>query len=332
MTTCTTSPSGERGERRVRASDVLSRDEIRALTRTSNAGGAVAVAWTWLVIVACFAALARWPHPITFAAAVVVLGGRQLALAVLMHEAAHGTLFRTRWWNDVFTDAVCARPVLGDVARYRKHHIGHHAFTGTPRDPDLGLAPTEPMTRASLARKILRDLSGVSGARRIVGLALMDLELLAYDVGGGVPARLPRRSPLAHARAFAKNAGPALVANAALFSALSAAHAAWTYAAWAVAYVTTYGLFLRVRSLAEHACTERTADPFRNTRTTRASFAARMTVAPLHVNHHLEHHLLPTVPWFRLPAMGRLLAARGAVPASSVLPDYLAVLRFVSAR
>jgi fatty acid desaturase len=86
---------------------------------------------------------------------------------------------------------------------------------------------------------------------------------------------------------------------------------------------------LRIRSLAEHACTELSTDPFRNTRTTRASLLARLTVAPIRVNYHLEHHLLVAVPYFRLPELGRLLLERGAVAAP---PSYGSVLRTVSAR
>jgi fatty acid desaturase len=85
-----------------------------------------------------------------------------------------------------------------------------------------------------------------------------------------------------------------------------------------------------VRSLAEHACTERTDDQLRNTRTTRANLLARMTFAPLHVNYHLEHHLLPTVPWWRLPALHRLLAARDVLPPASLADGYTHVLRLVS--
>jgi fatty acid desaturase len=317
-------------ERPLRASDVLSRDEIRALTRTSNAWGIAAIAWSWLVIAAVFAALARWPHPATFAAAVIVLGGRQLALAVLMHEGAHGTLFRTRALNDRLVDWLCARPVWGDVARYRRHHLQHHAHTGTERDPDLGLALARPMTRRSLARKIARDLVGVAGLRRVVGLLLIDAEVLTYDVGGG-PRREPWRGALAHAGALARNLWRPLIANAALAGALIALGHGWIYTAWIAAYLTTFSLFLRVRSLAEHACTERGGDLLRNTRTTRAGLLARITVAPLHVNLHLEHHLLPTVPWQRLPALGRLLSERGVVPAGSRARDYAEVLRAVSA-
>jgi fatty acid desaturase len=316
--------------RELSAADLLSRDEIRAFTTPSNAGGVIAIAWTWLVIAATFVALARWPHPVTFAGAVVVLGGRHLALAVMMHEAAHGTLFRTRWLNERLADWLCAAPVWSDVARYRKHHLGHHAHTGTERDPDLALAPVEPMTRASLGRKIARDLLGIAGVRRLVGLLLMDLELLTYNVGGG--ARWNRRGFAVHARASARNAHRSIAANAALLALCALAGAAWLYLAWAVAWLTTFGLFLRIRMLAEHACLERTSDPLRNTRTTRASLLARATVAPLHVNYHLEHHLLPTTPWFRLPALHRALASRGAIPPRSHARSYVEVLRTVARR
>jgi fatty acid desaturase len=312
------------------AADLLSRDEIRALTRRSNAIGALAIAWSWLVIAAAFAALAAWPHPLVFAVVVVVLGGRQLALVILMHEAAHGTLFRARWANERLADWLCARPMWSDTARYRKVHLQHHGHTGTERDPDLDLALARPMTRGSLARKIARDLLGPTGTRRVIGLLLLDADALAFDAGGSI-RRAPRRSLGHHVRALARNLWRSALANAVVLGALTLAGCPWMFVAWVVAYLSPFSLFLRVRSLAEHACMDRGPDPLRNTRTTRAGALARITVAPLHVNYHLEHHLVPTVPWFRLPALGRLLAARDAIPARSRLAGYFDVLRAVSA-
>ncbi len=313
-----------------RIADVLSRDDIRALTRSSNLAGAWAIASTWSVIALAFAALARWPTPLVFVAVVIVLGGRQLALAVMMHDAAHGTLFRTRVLNDVLGDLVCGRPVWSDVVRYRAHHLAHHAHTGTDRDPDLGLAPVEPMSRGSLARKLARDVTGASGVRRVLGLLLIDAELLGYDVGAGA-LRIQRRTPRHHVAALARNLWKPLAAQLVLAGILVAAGCGWVYLAWAVAYLTAFSLFLRVRSLAEHACMARGSDAFVTTRTTRASWLARATVAPFHVNLHLEHHLVPTVPWFRLPALSRALETRDAIPIRSRAADYIAVLSAVSA-
>lgn len=313
----------------VGAADLLDRDEIRMFTRRSNLAGAIAVAWTWLVIAGCLAAVVLVPHPAVFVVAVILVGGRQLALAVAMHEAAHGTLFASRWCNEVLVDWLCARPVWSDVARYRAHHLGHHAHTGTARDPDLGLALAEPMSRGSLVRKLLRDITGLSGLRRVLGLLAMDAELLAYDVGGN-PRRAKRQSTGAHLRALARNIWRPLLANAVLLAILAALGHAWVFSVWAVAYLTMFSLVVRVRSLAEHACTAQTDDQLRNTRTTHASLLARMTLAPLHVNFHLEHHLLPTVPYWQLPALHRRLETADALPRESLARDYLHVLQIVS--
>ena len=309
--------------------DVLTRDEIRALIAPSDAAGFRAVLTSWGIIAATFAVLARFPHPAVFVVAVVVLGGRQLALAILMHEAAHGSLFRTRWLNEVFASWVCAKPVWSDVARYRRHHLAHHAHTGTDLDPDRCLAAPFPVTRASLARKLLRDALGVTGLKQIAGLLAMDLEIIAYTVTPEV-RRLPRRPVGEHLAAGARNLAGVVVTNAVLAGALALTGHAWLYAAWGVAFLTSFGIFVRVRSIAEHACREASPDPFRNTRTTLAGPLARLLVAPHRVSYHLEHHLLMTVPYFRLPALHRLLVERGALPEGAVVHGYPAMLRLAS--
>ena len=149
----------------------------------------------------------------------------------------------------------------------------------------------------------------------------------------GWPTRLslPRngRTFRDYAAAFARNSAGFLLTNAALALGLAALGHGWVYWAWVVANLTTFNLFIRVRSLAEHACTELSPDPLRNTRTTRAGFLARATVAPLHVNYHLEHHLLPAVPYFRLAELRSILRERGVVGDA---PGYADVLRLVSSR
>ena len=310
--------------------EILSPEEIRSLTRRSNAVGFLAIGSTWAIVAGALALVARFPNPWVFALAVVVVGGRQLAFAILMHEAAHRTLFESTLLNDVVADFLCARPIGNDVARYKRHHLRHHTHTGTEENPDLGLVTPFPTTRRSLARKFARDLLGATGLKHFIGQWLIDCEVLEYTVSTGVRKK-PRgdRTALDYLRAGARNGGGFVLTNLALLGILAATGHAWLYWVWAVSYLTTFHLFVRIRSLAEHACTERSEDPFRNTRTTRAGLLARATVAPIRVNYHLEHHLLVAVPYFRLPACHALLRERGAVPEA---PGYLDVLRTVSAR
>ncbi len=314
--------------------DHFTKDEIQQLRAASDARGMLSLFTSWSLIVAAAAAVAVWPHPAMVIAAIIVIGGRQLGLVVLMHEASHRSLFRTRWLNDVVGRWLCGAPMWTRIDTYREHHMKHHAYTNTNRDPDLALVAPFPVSRRSLARKLLRDVTGLTGLKRIFGLTLMSLGLLRYSPFG-VLERAPRPTLGRMLKNGLVGMGPMLLTNAVLVSVAWAVGQTWLYALWAVAYLTVFSLVLRVRSLAEHACTapvdsEEARNPLRNTRTTRAGWLARLILAPHHVNYHLEHHLLMTVPHYRLPQMRRMLKERGAVSAD--MPTYWDVLRLVSSK
>ena len=313
---------------RRRVTDFLDADEIRELTEPSDLRGGLALATTWAMIAGCFALVAIWPRWWTVGIAVTLLGGRQLALAVLMHDAAHRCLFRSKRLNTVLGKWLCAAPIWTCLTRYRAHHLGHHAHTNGPKDPDLGLVTPFPVPPRALLRKFVRDLLGLTGVRRVVGLLAMDLGLISYTASTGFE-RLDQsgRTWGEIARGGARNLAPVVLSNFALWSILSASGHGLLYLLWIAAYLTSFSAVIRLRSIAEHACTEASTDPFFNTRTTRAGWLARLTLAPHNVNYHLEHHLLPTVPQHALPRMHRLLHERGALEGCHVAASYWKVLR-----
>ena len=101
-----------------------------------------------------------WPNPLTYILAVMLIGARQLGLAILMHDAAHGALHSNTKINDWVGEWLCAAPVGARLESYRAYHLKHHRFTEQPEDPDLALSAPFPITRKSLWRKIVRDLTG----------------------------------------------------------------------------------------------------------------------------------------------------------------------------
>ena len=308
--------------------DVLSRDEIRDLTRASNWRGALSLVSDWAVIAGSFALVAHQPDALTILAALVLIGGRQLGLSVLMHECSHRSLFRSRALNEILGRWVIAAPVWTDLDRYRKHHMKHHNHTGTEADPDLGLVTPFPAPRRSMIKRFARDLSGVTGLKRLFGLLLMDFGFIEYTASVDV-RRIDQsgRGVWDVVKTGARNLTPVVLTNALLFGALALLGHGWLYLLWVGAYLTTFSLFVRVRSMAEHACTERSADFFRNSRTTEANALSRLVVAPLNVNYHLEHHLLMTVPHYNLRRMRALLDERGALRGTHSASGYLEVLR-----
>ena len=85
-------------------SELFDKREIRELTRSSDWRGLLSVTVTWGIIGGAMALVTVVPHPSTVALALVLIAGRQLGLAVLMHEASHRSLFRTRWLNEALRE------------------------------------------------------------------------------------------------------------------------------------------------------------------------------------------------------------------------------------
>ena len=314
---------------RNKASELLRPEEIRELTRKSDAAGAWAVIHTWALIAGALALCAFMPHPVTWLVAIVVLGSRQLALAVVMHEAAHTTLMRTRWANEFLGEWLGGAPVVQNLKLYRKHHLEHHRHTNTRRDPDLSLATAFPVTPASLNRKLLRDALGLTGLKTLLGSVLMLVGFLQYDASGGQrgPDGQPRRGK-ASLRLAVECLGPVILMHALMFGALATLGVPELYALWWIAWLTVFQVLLRIRSIAEHAMTADPDDALNNSRTTATQWWERLLYAPLSVNYHLEHHMLAAVPYWSLRRMHRLLVERGVFAQPAALaPSYAAVLR-----
>ena len=294
-------------------------EERRHLLTISDARAWLSIGLDWGLIAAAFALVAVAPDPLTIVVALAVIGSRQLGLAILMHDAAHRILLRDRRWNDLVGNWLCAYPVYLDVIPYRNYHLRHHAKTWTKDDPDLPLATPFPITRASLRRKVWRDLSGRTRWKR-----------LRYTLKGdlGMSPGLGQRSDNPGFRSFRGM----VVTNLVLLGCLTAVGHPTLYLLWVGAWFTTYSLVTRIRSIAEHAMVPDPDDELRQTRTTVARWWERLLVAPNRVNFHLEHHLLMTVPHYHLPRLHRLLRERGVLERACVTRGYGSVLRLASSR
>ena len=301
----------------------LTPEEIRPLARRSDLWGALLLLHCWGVIAAALALFAVWPNPLTFLLAVVLIGSRQLGLAILMHEAAHSALFRNRALNEWAGEWLCGRPILADMLEYRRYHLKHHRFTQTEEDPDLTLSRPFPCTRASLLRKLWRDISGQTGVRQRAQQIMFAFKM-AGESEGATSQDL--------AQAFSGPVlGRALVANAVLFAAMWAAGAWWWwFAFWLLPLLTWFQLVLRVRNIAEHGAVEFSDDPLRNVRTTKAGWLLRLLLAPYWVNYHLEHHLVMHVPCRNLPRLHALMLEKGHGPRMQIGRSYWEVLRLAS--
>jgi fatty acid desaturase len=266
------------------------------------------------VIALAMALFVLWPNPLSFVLSVVIIGNRQLGLAILMHDAAHRALFKNTRLNDTLGAFLCGWPVGASLTLYRPYHLSHHRHTQQKEDPDLVLSAPFPITKQSFWRKMRRDILGITGVQR-------RLEFFRYEMGDD-PSRWERWKKLFQAEKYF------LLTNLVLLGITAAAGVWWAYfALWLLPLLTWYQVITRIRNIAEHAVVGDNDDRLRNTRTTLTHWGMRLVVAPYWVNYHLEHHLFVFTPCWKLPAAHRMLVAQGLAPHMELADGYLQVLR-----
>jgi fatty acid desaturase len=294
--------------------------EMAQVRARSDVTGTLCVIHAWVVIAASMALFAIWPNPLTFIVTVVLIGSRQLGLAILMHDGAHGVLMKTHGWNEWASQWLCAYPVFTDTIPYRHYHLVHHRTTQQPDDPDLHLSAKFPITRASFRRKLIRDITGQTGFKQ---------RRAQIRAALGKPG-----APFAERfSTFRNKLGGPIVANVILLAVLTALGRWYFYPLfWLLPLLTWQQVITRVRNIAEHAMVPDNDDVFRNARTTYATWWERVLFAPYWVNYHVDHHLLFYVPCYNLPALHKMLLERGYGQQMEIQSNYLSVWRLATSK
>ncbi|MEM7437232.1 MAG: fatty acid desaturase family protein [Myxococcota bacterium] len=301
----------------------FTKEEITELRQHSDWHGWLTLVTDYGMIAASMALVAYVPSAWTVVLALVVIGTRQLGFAVILHEASHRTLFNNRKLNDWVGNWLAGYPIYISMDMYRPHHLDHHGKTWGDTDPDRELADGFPVSKASMARKVLRDLLGITGLKQLIGTSYVAYKVIRrQEIGQGtLPMRLDRDRMI-------RLVVGTVVTNAVLFGVLWALGHPLLYLLWFGAWLTTNKLVVRLRSMAEHSAvpSPHPGDPFGNTRTTLTSWWERVLLAPHHVGFHLEHHLVITIPYYKLPRFHRMLGERGLLENACVEKGYVRVL------
>ncbi|MFT7522114.1 MAG: fatty acid desaturase [Kiritimatiellia bacterium] len=219
-------------------------------------------------------------HPALVAVTVVFIGAVPLHdILVHGHEATHGNASKSPRINSLllwFTHAI-----IGLSGRaYRSLHLDHHTYTHSEMDSEV------------------RFLAPKTG--RPTGWSYLRIPLYSHWRVNTRPGR-PHDAPI-HWRQVAVD----LAAAAALHGVIVALLGPRLWLIWLIAPIATgLSAAMVLRAITEH----HGADPANTLTNTRATIAHRsLQVLWCNVDHHLEHHLAPGVPWHRLPELRRQLA------------------------
>jgi fatty acid desaturase len=296
--------------------------EVKSLSQISPLRSTLSIAWDWVLIALGFAAMIRFSNPLTYVACLLLVSRQQLALAILMHDGAHRRLYRSHFLNDWIGQFLLAAPLFFAMDSYKKLHLKHHTHPLVADDPDLSLIGGYPISKASFVRKILRDATGVSY-----------FKFIRYFIFMARKKREPDSAPKTSGASKAKGLSPKKISNntilfsillvqAVMFSTLYLVGHPWLYLTlWVLPFMTVLQVLLRIRGIAEHAGYQPNENQMLNARTVINPIQTAI-FAPHGVNYHIEHHVYPSVPFYRLPEVHRLLEERNSLPSDNVYSGY----------
>ena len=116
----------------------LDKDILPGLSRRTALPWLKDAALDWAIILGALGVVHIVSSPVTWLLALLIIGNRQHALAILGHDGTHFTLSHDRRLNDFLTNLLAFWPLGLTVSGYRTLHFKHHKHTGTEDDPELG--------------------------------------------------------------------------------------------------------------------------------------------------------------------------------------------------
>lgn len=270
---------------------LLPRDELRSLHHLSRWKGLAHVVLEWSVILSAAYLSNRYFSLPLYLLVWALIGGRLLGLGIIMHEAVHGLLHPNKFLNEFVGEVCCSWPLLISLRSYRQKHLAHHRWVNTDKDPDF-VGKTEkdwafPMRRLRLIRVLLLQMIGVGAISSFQNMSNAKMKTdrqpnpLWYNI-----LRIGFYIVISIGVSFA-----GLWKELCLY--------------WLIPLLTWTQFANRLRRIAEHSAVEGLEAEFQ-TRTTLHGWLARIFLVPNNINYHNEHHLLPGVPWYRLPQVHRL--------------------------
>jgi fatty acid desaturase len=266
-------------------------------------------AWNWVVVlypaVWFFAAVVSQSFPSLPVRLLgyVVIGICIHAMAVLVHEGSHNSIFRSRTL-DRWVGFLLGVPVLVSYSAYRTLHGYHHRYTRDADDPDEFLNVTKNRTA----------LSALFYSWLVFGTPIYLIHVAVTAFKRGTPRE----------RWDCGVEYSLLTVIAAFVVFLCVRYDGWGVLlhVWALPMMIAM-LFGNVRSWAEHQMTQ-PGHPLTQTRTVLSNRCVSFLMCNL--NYHLEHHLCPGVPWYNLPRLHEMLKDEYRRAGSFVYRSYLRFL------
>jgi fatty acid desaturase len=255
------------------------------------------IALLWLQIFAVWALAAWIATPLAVLVAAAIVGNRYYSLFIIGHDGLHRRLHPDVSRNDLIND-VCILGAICAITRVNRiNHMQHHQTLGMPSDPDR----FKYESRVDLSTtRLLFSFTGVP---------------LVLQAAANVFVRRPTTSTVEKPKYIARDAAIIALWQLCLLAWLTFLFGWWGYFAMWVLPIAVFAVaFDLVRVFCEHSVESDSPAIGTTERLIMidSSPLERALFAPMNMNHHVAHHVWPSIPYFNLPQATALIAARGA--------------------
>ncbi len=275
---------------------LIPREVVVRLNQTSALKALGYCVLQWGLIVLSIVMSVTVGHWAMYVAAVLVIGSRQHALLILMHESVHHHLFKNKKLSDWFSDLLLALPFGILTSSFRRFHFSHHRYVNQSNDPEKEYYDLEgeyqfPKSPYNFAKWVIADLTGISFISTLRLLFTFNFILRLFDKDRITAAELIR-----------------VIIFYSLAIGFISYFQCWKgfFAYWVVPGLTVMAVSIRLRAIAEHMVTPNDSE-LHCFRTTTGSLWERLFISPCAINYHTEHHLFPGVPFYNLPKIHKEL-------------------------
>jgi fatty acid desaturase len=254
----------------------------------SKSIGSLLFNWT-LILLFILLCESYWSLPL-YIFCVILISARMHAIGTLAHEATHYMLVKNKKWNNKIAEWFITLPLFYSLNQYRKYHMAHHSHLNSEKDPDVQNHRTYkefqfPLKGSYMFWIIFKDISGVN--------------FFIY------------KSKLIFSKKFWIKVRTSfdwimLIYYILVFAVLIYFNLEFIFLMyWIIPFITWLQFIHRVRTIAEHNAISEMA--VYGTRTTLTSFFDKLLFGPNNTNYHAEHHLFPSVPFYNLPKLHKVL-------------------------
>jgi len=273
----------------------IDRESLQTLSIPSNPRALCDLFLVWGVISGAVAA-AQFAHRwYVYLLAIIVMGGRQNALATLAHEGWHSLLFSSRRVNHTVAAWLYAYPLGILYYHDRERHLRHHREVGQDYDPDWINYTSR---HRESAGRVLWYLASLLLGRLLFSTLLSFIKRGRPRIGLESTGNAGTEdTPGVFGELFR-----VLICQAILFGAMTlATHRWWSYPLlWMLPLSTFAGFFANFRALIEHVAVRDDVAPEDRLRDIEAGPLERFFIAPSHFNYHALHHAHPSIPHYNL--------------------------------